>query len=91
MTLDTEVLYTVAMQNILSRYGKEYTFDLKQKLMGLHAHESAKLVISTHDLPLSVEELMEESKKQFLELFPNSQLMPGKYACKRYFGALESS
>lgn len=79
MTLDSEVLYTAAIQNILSRYGKEYTFELKQKLMGLQSQESAKVLISTHNLPLSVEEMIEESKKQFAVLFPNSQLMPGKY------------
>ncbi|CAH0596340.1 unnamed protein product [Chrysodeixis includens] len=77
LILNSEILYSMAIQNILSRYGKEYTFEFKQKLMGLQSHESAKMIISTHDLPLSVEEMMEESNKQFLELFPNSELMPG--------------
>lgn len=69
----------MAFQNIVSRFGKNYTFDLKLKLMGLQSHETAKMIISALQLPMTNEEFMEESKKQFEMLFPDTQLMPGKF------------
>ncbi|KAH9632005.1 hypothetical protein HF086_016565 [Spodoptera exigua] len=77
LILNTEELYTEAFQNIVSRYGKNYTFDLKLKLMGLQSHETAKMIVSELQLPMSIEEFLEESKKQFELLFPETQLMPG--------------
>lgn len=77
LILNTEDLYTVAFQNIVSQFGKNYTYDLKLKLMGLQTHETAKMVISELELPMSTETFIEESKKQFEILFPDTQLMPG--------------
>lgn len=83
--IDTEDLYTVAFQNIVSQFGKDYTFDLKLKLMGLQTLETAKMIISALELPMTTEQFIEESKKQFEMLFPDTQLMPGKSInCKRY-------
>lgn len=75
--LDTEELYTIAFQNILTPYGKEYTFDLKLKLMGSQAHETAKKIVSELELPLTPEEFMAKSKIQFEQLFPDTQVLPG--------------
>ncbi|CAH2095365.1 unnamed protein product [Euphydryas editha] len=77
LLLNTEDLYTVAFQNILSPYGKEYTFDLKLKLMGTQSQETARAIVSELKLPMSPEEFIIESKKQFEVLFPDSSLMPG--------------
>lgn len=46
--------------------------------MGLQSLETAKKVVSELELPMSIEEFMEESNKQFKLLFPDAQLMPGK-------------
>lgn len=67
----------MAYQNILSRFGKEYTFELKLKLMGSQTHEAAQIVISDLNLPMTVEEFISETKEQFQKLFPETQLMPG--------------
>ncbi|CAB3233433.1 unnamed protein product [Arctia plantaginis] len=77
LLLNTEDLYTIAYQNILTPYDKEYTWDLKVKLMGLQDREAAKLLLSTLDIPLSVEEWMNAVKLQYEKIFPESQLMPG--------------
>ncbi|KAJ8709190.1 hypothetical protein PYW07_009016 [Mythimna separata] len=77
LILNTEDLYTVAFQNIVSQYGKNYTFDLKLKLMGLQTHETADMVVSALNLPITSEQFIEESKKQFDVLFPDTKLMPG--------------
>lgn len=74
---DSEDLYTVAFQNILSRFGTDYTFELKQKLMGLQSLETAKTIIKELDLPMTVEEFLEESNKEFEKLFPDTQVLPG--------------
>ncbi|XP_068619510.1 pseudouridine-5'-phosphatase-like isoform X1 [Battus philenor] len=77
LILDTENLYTIAFQNILSRFGKEFTFDIKLKLMGSQAHECAQILITDLDLPMTVEEFIMETKVQFQMLFPDTGLMPG--------------
>lgn len=71
-------MYTVAFQNIVSPYGKEYTFDLKLKVMGFHTNETAQTIVSELELPMTPEEFITESKKQFEVLFPDASLMPGK-------------
>ncbi|XP_068619511.1 pseudouridine-5'-phosphatase-like isoform X2 [Battus philenor] len=76
LILDTENLYTIAFQNILSRFGKEFTFDIKLKLMGSQAHECAQILITDLDLPMTVEEFIMETKVQFQMLFPDTGLMP---------------
>ncbi|CAH0760545.1 unnamed protein product [Diatraea saccharalis] len=77
LILNTEDLYTIAFQNITSRYGKEYTYDLKVKLMGSQSHETAETIITHLQLPLTPEEFMKETKSQFQSLFPNTQVLPG--------------
>lgn len=79
--LDTEDLYTEAFQNIVSQYGKNYTFELKQKLMGSQSHETASTIISELGLPLTVEDFIQESEKEFRILFPDTELMPGELLC----------
>lgn len=79
---DTEKLYTVAFQNVVSRYGKEFTFEMKLKLMGTQAHEAAQMLITALDLPMTVDEFITETKKQFQILFPDTELMPGHYIFK---------
>lgn len=77
LILNTEDLYTTAFQNIVSKYGKDYTWDLKVKLMGLHTRETAEAIIKELELPMTVENFLEESSQQFNNLFPESKVLPG--------------
>ena len=43
--LDTETLYTKAMQTIAGRYGKQFTWDIKVHQMGKTRNESAHFFI----------------------------------------------
>ncbi|KAF4519672.1 hypothetical protein B566_EDAN016769 [Ephemera danica] len=77
LLLDTESIYTRITQEISSRYGKTYTWELKASLMGFTGREAAKGLVDGIGLPLSPEEYMEESHKLYQEYFPKSKLMPG--------------
>ncbi|XP_053615764.1 pseudouridine-5'-phosphatase-like isoform X1 [Plodia interpunctella] len=77
LILNTEDLYTVAFQNIISQYGKDYTFELKLKLMGLQTNETANMVISSLDLPITPEEFISQTTQEFQKLFPDTEVLPG--------------
>lgn len=76
---DTEDLYSIGFQKVACRFGKEFTFGLKSRIMGQQSKEFAGIIIKELDLPLTVDEFLEETRKIFKELFPQSKLMPGKF------------
>ncbi|XP_045778889.1 pseudouridine-5'-phosphatase-like [Maniola jurtina] len=77
LLLNTEDLYTIGFEQIASRFGKKFTFELKCKIMGQHSREFAGNIIKELDLPLSVDDFLAETRKIFTELFPQSKVMPG--------------
>ncbi|CAI5988210.1 unnamed protein product [Closterium sp. NIES-64] len=79
LILDTEGLYTVAQQRILSRFKREFTWALKVKMMGKKAAEAAKVVIEELGLQgeISAEEFLKEREALLREEFPHCKLLPG--------------
>ncbi|CAH0402523.1 unnamed protein product [Chilo suppressalis] len=77
LILNTEDLYTIGFQEIASRFGKCFTYDLKVKIMGQQSNELAKSIIDALDLPMTVEEFVSESRVIFEKLFPHCKVMPG--------------
>ncbi|XP_047034573.1 pseudouridine-5'-phosphatase-like isoform X2 [Helicoverpa zea] len=77
LILNTEDLYTVGFQKVASRFGKEFTFELKSKIMGQQSKEFAGTIINDLGLPLTVDEFLSETRAIFDELFPQCQIMPG--------------
>ncbi|XP_034836059.1 pseudouridine-5'-phosphatase-like isoform X2 [Maniola hyperantus] len=67
----------MGFEQIASRFGKKFTFELKCKIMGQHSREFAGNIIKELDLPLTVDEFLVETRKIFIELFPQSKVMPG--------------
>lgn len=43
LLLDTETFYTIAQQQVAERYGKQFTWDLKAKMMGKKALDAAQV------------------------------------------------
>lgn len=85
--LDTEGLYTEGTAQVLARFGKSYPFELKLRMMGRSALESAGLLIEELDIPLSVEEYLEERARILKPLFARSKPMPGAEELVRWLYA----
>ncbi len=49
--LDTERIYTQVTQEIVSRFGKTYTWELKSRMMGLREDAACKLLVESLELP----------------------------------------
>ena len=45
--------------------------------MGSQAQETAEIIVSDLELPISPAEFIVQSKKQFEALFPDTEVMPG--------------
>ena len=61
LLLDTEEIYFDIGKQISSRYGKEFTWEVKKSLMGLPWNEGVDLLISSLDLPITRDEYIKEA------------------------------
>ena len=86
LILNTEVLYDVAIQKILDRFDKTYTYDLKMKVMGMKYHKSMELIQKELDIPISPDDLVTESMNNLKELFMKCGTMPGAEKLIRHLG-----
>lgn len=79
LLLDTETFYTVAQQQILAGLGKEFSWDLKAKMMGKKALDAAQVLIDELQLhgQLSAQQFLQQREEILDKLFPTSPLLPG--------------
>ncbi|KFD46990.1 hypothetical protein M514_12120, partial [Trichuris suis] len=78
LLLNTELLYEEAISEVINRYGKgKFTWETKLKQMGRAQEDAYRLIIEEYSLPLSVQQLIQETDAILIGRFPNSQLMPG--------------
>ena len=79
LLLDTERLYTVATQKILDRFGFEYTYDVKSKLMGRVAADAAQYLVRHYGIEdkLSGPEFSQELSQNLEEMLPECKVLPG--------------
>lgn len=71
------MLYTEIFTTACVKYGKEFTWELKETLLGFQGHECADKIIKVLELPVTRDEFMKECIQISEVLFSNVQLMPG--------------
>jgi beta-phosphoglucomutase-like phosphatase (HAD superfamily) len=76
---DTESFYTIVQQKILQRFGKEFTWELKAKMMGQKALEAAETLVADLGLEgqLKPEDFVKEREEMLQTMFPEAKLLPG--------------
>ncbi|KAI9089807.1 HAD-like domain-containing protein [Phlyctochytrium arcticum] len=89
LLLDTEQIYTKVTQAILDKHvpGKTFTWDVKARIMGMTSLESGRIVVDTYQLPLSVEDYLEEAAVMQELMWPEVPLLPGVERLLRHLHA----
>ncbi|XP_063224376.1 pseudouridine-5'-phosphatase-like isoform X2 [Bacillus rossius redtenbacheri] len=77
LILDSEKLYFEVHREICSGYGRVYSWELQQGLMGRLRRELVQGIIEALDVPASLDEYLDEARKRYEALFPTAQLLPG--------------
>jgi HAD superfamily hydrolase (TIGR01509 family) len=77
LLLDTESLNERVNGEIVQRYGKIFTTDIKIAIAGTTAINSAKTIIDTLNIPLTIEEYLRERNKLLYPLYSTAQTFPG--------------
>jgi beta-phosphoglucomutase family hydrolase len=80
LMVDTEPLYSQAMQQVAQKRGKCFTLELKQKIMGRLAIDSMRIFKEALGLNESPEEILEEREKIYGKLIAQEiKPMPGLF------------
>jgi len=87
LLLDTESHYSQANQIVCKRYGREFTWEVKQLQMGRRSQDAARILVEHLQIPLTVEEYIIETRNILYELFPSAKLLPGAERLVRHFHA----
>ncbi|KAJ8974886.1 hypothetical protein NQ317_011732 [Molorchus minor] len=77
LLLESESIYDKIIGDIAGRFGKEYTSDIKLKILGTPEKDTARLAVSEMQLPISPEEFLVDYKERVKKELQNPELMPG--------------
>jgi len=77
LLLNTEIFYTQILMEYAAKYGKVFTWELKQQQMGRKERESAQIAIDGLGLPITVDEYVRHVREELTRLLPTSQFLPG--------------
>ncbi len=87
LLLDTEHYYTEAYQAIAARYGKTFDWSVKSRTIGRKAEDSARIIIDTLGLPITLEQWLESRKTLLDDLFRKCEPLPGAVRLTRHLHA----
>ena len=77
LLLNTEHLYAQASSDLLHQFGREYSYELKARLMGKGPAEVADAFVRHYSLPVDAKEWEERSRAAAAQLLPTCRLLPG--------------
>ena len=77
LLINTEHYYTEVLQQIAERYGKNFDWSLKPRILGLRSHESAEIIVETLELPIAPQKYLDLRNEILPEMFSQCQPMPG--------------
>ena len=77
LILDTEVLYDQSIQRVLDRFDKNYTYDVKRKLMGMKYSKAMELLRVELDVPMTADQLVSETLSLLHDSFKTCGTKPG--------------
>jgi hypothetical protein len=69
---------------LCNSFNTVFTWELRNKIMGLPGLEYARTIVATLHLPVSPERYYELSRQKIKKLFPSSKLMPGS-RCNHFY------
>ncbi len=78
--LDTEPLYTRAIQAVVSEYGKTFDWSIKANMIGRDSREGAAYLVERLELPFSGSEMLARRRPHLERLFPCVEEKPGASA-----------
>jgi len=84
LLLDTEVIYTAVTRAIVGRFGKTYDWDLKARMIGRPAPESAQMLVDALRLPITPAQYLAERAELAHDAFANCEALPGAEALVRH-------
>lgn len=85
--LDTEPHYTAASTEVCRRYGAEFTFAHKSRMLGRRALAAADWLVAELGLPMTGEDFIREREPLLDALFATAQPMPGAVDLTAYLTA----
>ncbi|KAL5278559.1 HDHD1 family protein [Megaselia abdita] len=85
--LDTERLYSIAYNKVLSQFGKSYDWKLKPLIMGSQQLDACQKIIDFYSLPIEAAEFSLQLKDQAEDMMIDAQLMPGAEKLIRHLHA----
>jgi pseudouridine-5'-monophosphatase len=90
LLIDSEDLYTLCTNTILARYGKDpLPWDIKAKLQGRPGPAASNMLQEWAQLPISMDDFLEQTQVLQEQTFPRTQPLPGVVALIERLKSLE--
>ncbi|KAJ8944915.1 hypothetical protein NQ318_012724 [Aromia moschata] len=77
LLIESESVYDKIIGDIAAQFGKEYSADIKLKILGTPEPDTARIAVTEMQLPLSPEEFLADYKQRVMKELQNPELMPG--------------
>jgi len=77
LLLDTEIIYTAVTREIVGKFGKTYDWDLKARMIGRPAPESARMLVDALQLPITPQQYLDRRAELSRDAFAACDALPG--------------